>query len=104
LASWLGVKTAFIEKAGPRGNEYNESFNRKPPDGLLNGEIFDTLKEANIPIERGRRCNRAIRPHGTFGYRPATWVAVITALAAQGSAIEGFCPAGPRAENDVRLE
>src|SRR6516225_2283654 len=70
LASWLGVKTAFIEKAGPRENEYNESFNRKPPDGLLNGEIFGTLKEPNIPIERGRRCDCAIRPHGAFGYRP----------------------------------
>ena len=54
-------------------------------------------------IERWRRCDRAIRPHGAFGYRPATSAAIIKALAAPGSAIEGFCPASPRAENDVRL-
>jgi hypothetical protein len=32
-------------------NRYNESFNGKLRDELLNGEIFYTLKEAKIMIE-----------------------------------------------------
>ena len=35
-------------------NGYNESFNGKLRDELLNGEIFYTLKEATIMIERWR--------------------------------------------------
>ena len=33
--------------ASPWENGYNESFNGKLWDGLLNGEIFYSLKEAN---------------------------------------------------------
>lgn len=43
VRGWLeriGVKTAFIEPGSPWGNGYNESFNGKLRDELLNGEIF----------------------------------------------------------------
>jgi putative transposase len=36
----LGVKTLFIEPGSPWENRYNESFNGKLRDELLNGEIF----------------------------------------------------------------
>ena len=37
---------------------------------LLNGEIFYTLKEAQVLIESWRCHYNAIRPHGSLGYRP----------------------------------
>ena len=45
------VRTLFIEPGSPWENGYNESFNGKLRDELLNGEIFYTLKEAQIVIE-----------------------------------------------------
>jgi putative transposase len=37
---------------------------------LRNGEIFATLLEAKILIERWRREYNTIRPHSALGYRP----------------------------------
>ena len=47
----LGVTTLFIEPGSPWENGYNESFNGKLRDELLNGEVFYTLQEAQILIE-----------------------------------------------------
>ncbi len=66
----LGVKTAYIEPGSPWENGYNESFNGKLRDELLNGEIFDTLLEAKVLIERWRREYNTIRPHSALGYIP----------------------------------
>jgi hypothetical protein len=45
-------------------------FNGKLRDEVLNGEIFYTLKEAQIVIERWRRHYNTIRPHSSLGYVP----------------------------------
>jgi transposase InsO family protein len=66
----LGPDTLFIEPGSPWENGYNESFNVKFRDELLNGEIFYTLKEAKIIIEQWRRHYNTIRPHSSLGYRP----------------------------------
>ena len=53
VREWLsrvGVKTLYIEPGSPWKNGYNESFNVELRDELLNGEIFYTLKEAQILI------------------------------------------------------
>ena len=50
----LDVQTLFIEPGSPWANGYNESFNGKLSDQLLNGEIFYTLKEARILVEPWR--------------------------------------------------
>jgi putative transposase len=68
--SRVGVKTLYIEPGSPWENGYNESFNGKLRDELLNGEIFYTLKEAQILIERWRREYNTVRPHSASGYRP----------------------------------
>ena len=47
-----------------------ESFNGKLRDELLNGEIFNTLKEAKVVIERWRQEFNRLRPHSSLGYRP----------------------------------
>ena len=64
------AKTLFIEPGSPWENGYNESFNGKLRDELLNGEIFYTLKEAEVLIEDWRRTYNQIRPHSSLGYRP----------------------------------
>jgi transposase InsO family protein len=66
----LGVKPLFIEPGSPWENGYIESFNGKLRDELLNLEIFDTLYEAKILIERWRREYNTERPHSALGYRP----------------------------------
>jgi transposase InsO family protein len=70
LAGRLGAKTLFIEPGSPWENGYNESFNGKLRDELLNGEIFYTLKEAKILIEQWRQHYNKVRPHSALGYRP----------------------------------
>ena len=47
----VGAKTAYIERGRPWENGYIESFNARLRDELLNGEIFYTLREAQIVIE-----------------------------------------------------
>ena len=39
-------------------------------DELLNGEIFYSLKEAQIVIEQWRKHYNTIRPHSALNYRP----------------------------------
>ncbi len=73
VREWLervGVKTLFIEPGSPWENGYVESFNGKLRDELLNGEIFYTLREAQVLIERWRREYNTFRPHSSLGYRP----------------------------------
>jgi transposase InsO family protein len=73
VKGWLGrigVTTLYIEKASPWENGYNESFNGKLRDELLNGEIFYTLAEARVLIEAWRRHYNTQRPHSSLGYRP----------------------------------
>ena len=87
VRAWItavGAKTAYIERGSPWENGYVESFNSKLRDELLDGEIFYTLKEAQIVIERWRRHSNAIRPHSALGYQPP--------------APEVFMPARPAAQ------
>ena len=73
LRDWLanvGVTTAFIEPGSPWENGYCESFNSRMRDEFLNGEIFDTLTEAEILTRRWMDTYNTIRPHSALGYRP----------------------------------
>jgi len=79
----LGVGTLFIEPGSPWENGYIESFNGKLRDELLNGEVFYTLLEARVLIERWRQRYNRVRPHSSLGYRPpapeAIWVLPVPA-------------------------
>jgi transposase InsO family protein len=66
----VGAKTAYIEPGSPWENGYCESFNARFRDELLNGEIFYSLKEAQIIIEQWRRFYNTKRPHSALSYRP----------------------------------
>jgi len=66
----VGSNTAYIEPGSPWENGYCESFNARFRDELLNGEIFYSLKEAQIVIEQWRQHYKTKRPHSALGYRP----------------------------------
>ncbi len=73
LRKWLGkvgTGTLYIEPGSPWENGYCESFNGKLRDECLNGEIFYSLKEAQIVIEQWRVEYNTRRPHSALGYRP----------------------------------
>lgn len=73
LLKWfktLDVKPLFIEKGSPWENGYCESFNGKMRYQLLDGEIFYTLFEAKVIIERWRRHYNEVRPHSSLGGMP----------------------------------
>ena len=72
----LQVQTLFIEPGSPWENGYVESFNGKLRDELLDREIFYTLTEAKILIERWRRQYNTVRPHSALGYRPPAPAAI----------------------------
>jgi transposase InsO family protein len=46
-------------------------YNRNEPrDELLNGEIFYSLRDAQVVIEQWRQHYNTVRPHSSLGYRP----------------------------------
>ena len=71
------IKNLFIEPGSPWENGYNESFNGKLRDELLNGEIFNNLKEAEILIEQWRKEYNGFRPHSALNYQPPAPSAVL---------------------------
>ncbi len=76
------------------GNGYVESFNGKLRDELLDGEVFATLREAQVLIEEWRKHYNAIRPHSSLGYRPPAPEVIGIALPAP-SATSSFLMIGP---------
>ena len=69
----VGAKTDYIAPGSPWENGYIESFNARLRDELLDGEIFYTLKEAQIIVESWRRHYNTVRPHA--------WLRIPTACA-----------------------
>ena len=66
----MGAKTASITPGSRWENGYVESFNARLRDELLDGEIFYSLREAQVIIENWGRHYNNIRPHTSLGYRP----------------------------------
>jgi transposase InsO family protein len=78
LRQWLakvGTGTLYIEPGSPWENGYCESFNGKLRDECLNGELFYSLQEAQVVIEKWRVVYNTERPHSALGYRPPAPVA-----------------------------
>ena len=73
LREWLtglGTRNLYIEPGSPWENGFCESFNGKLRDECLNGEIFYSLREAQVVIEKWRVHYNTKRPHSALGYRP----------------------------------
>lgn len=86
LRKWLevsGVGTLYIEPGSPWQNGFNESFNGRFRDELLNGELFMSLKEAKVVTEDYRLAYNHRRPHSSLNYEtPATYAARVRGLPA----------------------
>lgn len=81
MRDWLenvGVKSLFIEPGSPWENGFIESFNGKLRDELLNMELFDTLLEAKVLIERWKLHYNTVRLHSSLACRPPAPEAVLT--------------------------
>jgi len=76
----LNVKPLYIEPGSPWENGFVESFNGKLRDELLNRELFDTLKEAEVLIEQWRRHYNTVRPNSSLGYRPPAPETILPAV------------------------
>ena len=93
VRDWLGrigVKTLYIEPGSPWENGYNESFNSKRRDEILNTEIFSTLMEAKVLIERWRHHYNTIRPHSSLGYRPPAPETILPNVEGPTYAVDGL--------------
>lgn len=80
LRKWIknvGADTLYIQPGSPWENGYCESFNGKLRDELLNGEIFYTLREAQVVLEMWRKDYNTHRPHSSLGYRPPAPEAIL---------------------------
>jgi putative transposase len=90
VREWLGrvgVTTLYIEPGSPWENGYIESFNGKLRDELLDCEVFDTLLEAKVLIERYRVRYNTVRPHSGLGYRPPAPEAIVPWTPAFGASL-----------------
>ena len=68
------MRTLSIEPGSPWEDGYLASFHGKLRDELLNGELFDTLLEAQVLVQRWRKHYNQARPSSALGYRPpAGW-------------------------------
>ena len=108
VQEWIGVvgaKTAYITPGSPWENGFIESFNARLRDELLDGEIFYTLREAQIVIESWRRHYNTVRPHASSGYRaPAPEVFVPTLAAWPAAQSRPAPPAqSPPVDRDRRV-
>jgi transposase InsO family protein len=91
----VGAKTAYITPGSPWENGYIESFNARLRDELLNGELFYSLKEAQVIIESWRRHYNGYRPHSSLGYQPPAPEVFVPSIAAWPSPPNGAAPTAP---------
>ena len=73
LQEWCtgsGTGTAYIPPGSPWENGFCESFNGTFRDNLLDGEIFYSLREAQIIVGEWVKHYNHVRPHSALGYRP----------------------------------
>ena len=73
IRKWLsdvGSITAFIEPGSPWENGYIESLNARMRAEFLNGELFDTMYEAQVLTQQWVRYYNQVGPHSSLGGRP----------------------------------
>jgi len=69
----VGVEWHYIAPGKPTQNAFVESFNGRFRDECLNEEVFTSLAEARVVIERWRQDYNQVRPHSAHdGLPPQT--------------------------------
>ena len=67
-ADETGVGWHYIAPGKPQQNGYNESFNGRLRDELLNETLFRSLPHARVVLEDWRRDYNEVRPHSKLGW------------------------------------
>jgi len=71
VAGRNGNRDAVHRTGGPWENRNCDSFDGKLRYECLKGEIFYSLKEVQVVIEKWGVVYNVLRPHSALGYRPA---------------------------------
>jgi len=66
----MARKSYTVEPGIPWENDYIESFNARMRVEFLNGELFDTMFEAQVLTKRWIRYYNQIRQHSSLVVRP----------------------------------
>ncbi len=72
MADWCrfnGTGTVFIDPGSPWQNAWIESFNGRLRDEYLNGQLFESLLEAQVLLEVWRIEYNNERPHSSLGWK-----------------------------------
>jgi transposase InsO family protein len=94
IKRWLGdnyVDTLYIEPGQPWENGYIESFNGRFRDEVLNRELFYSVREAKVIVQRWRNEYNNHRPHSGLGYRtPAEFATSCIASASPAAQLQQY--------------
>ena len=93
VRDWLGrigVKNPLYRARVTLGERIQRELQLKAPDEILNTEIFSTLKEAKVLIERWRHHYNTIRPHSSLGYRPPAPETILPNVEGPTYAVDGL--------------
>ena len=76
LCHRAGIDPSYIDPGKPWQNGYAESLHSRLRDEFLDGEVFGSLKEAQVGLEAWRRYFNEERLHSSLGYQtPAEFAA-----------------------------
>ena len=93
-----GVGWHYIAPGKPQQNGFNESFNGRLRDELLNETLFRSLPHARAVLEAWRRDYNERRPHSKLGWlTPQAYAEALTGQIGRSAALVGGCADRPLA-------
>src|SRR5690606_2170404 len=97
-ADETGVGWHYIAPGKPQQNGFNESFNGRLRDELLNETLFRTLPHARLVLEGRRRDYNESRPASKLGWlTPNAYAQELTGQIGRSAALVDGCAARPLA-------
>ena len=93
-----GVGWHYIAPGKPQQNGFNESFNGRLRDELLNETLFRSLPHARAVLETWRRDYNETRPHSKLGWlTPQAYADALSGKIGRSAALVGGCADRPLA-------
>ena len=91
-----GVSWHYIAPGKPQQNGFNESFNGRLRDELLNETLFRSLPHARAVLETWRRDYNETRPHSKLGWlTPKAYAQALTGQSGRSAALVDGCSDRP---------
>ena len=101
ILSWAdetGVGWHYIAPGKPQQNGFNESFNGRLRDELLNETLFRSLPQARLVLETWQRDYNERRPHSKLGWlTPQAYADALTGKIGRAAARDESCADRPLA-------